>query len=128
MIYVTALVSEENKQVYERFLQKYSEKTGLSVKTSLKYLDLVVLKFLHELGHIVHKHPGSSDIKSINSTGRLNEYYEQKLMNISQEQRINDILNDKHELEAWEFAINCREQASRDFEMLKEAYRTTYLR
>jgi hypothetical protein len=84
------------------------------------YEESVVLKFLHEIGHIVRAHPGNPELK-ITSTG-ISEEFEKKVSQTP----LNEILNDPYEKEAWDFALEIRRNQPELFQKLLSAYKTWY--
>lgn len=84
------------------------------------YEESVVLKFLHEVGHIINKHKGDPELK-ISPTG-INEKFEKKI----KQTPLKRILDDPYEKEAWDFALNVREKESELYQKLLDSYKDWY--
>lgn len=81
------------------------------------YEESVVLKFLHEIGHIISKHKGDAEL-NILPTG-INEKFEKK----TRQTPLRKILDDPYEKEAWDFALNVRKKEPESYQELLDSYK-----
>lgn len=84
------------------------------------YEESIVLKFLHEIGHIIKDHLGNPDL-IISHTG-ISEEFEEKV----KQTPLNRILDDLPEKEAWDFALEIRANNPDQYLELLQAYRDWY--
>jgi hypothetical protein len=84
------------------------------------YEESIVLKFLHEVGHIIKGHKGNPELK-ISSTG-IQEEFEKKV----QQTPLENILNDPWEMEAWDYALDIRKNQPEIFFILLANYKKWY--
>ncbi|RLI79122.1 hypothetical protein DRP07_10380 [Archaeoglobales archaeon] len=86
------------------------------------YEESVVLKFLHEVGHIVSGHSGDPQLR-IDERG-ISEDFERKI----RENPLKTVFDNPYEREAWNFALNIRENSPELFQKLLETYKDWYSR
>jgi hypothetical protein len=84
------------------------------------YEESIVLKFLHEIGHIVKEHKGDPKLKI--EPGGICESFEKKV----RQTPIGDILEDPAEKEAWDFALDIRKNQPEIFQDLLAVYQRWY--
>ena len=84
------------------------------------YEESIVLKFLHEIGHIVRGHGGDPDLK-ICANG-ISKEFEEKV----KQTPLDKLLDDTSEREAWEFALHIRTNQRDLFDNLLNTYKNWY--
>lgn len=84
------------------------------------YEETIVLKFLHEIGHIAKNHPGDPHLK-ITPDG-ISEESEKRIRGMS----LNEVTKDRAEKEAWDFACEIKSNHRDLFNYLLNAYKRWY--
>jgi hypothetical protein len=81
------------------------------------YEEAVVFRFLHEIGHIVAGHTGTTDLQ-VDSKG-ISDEFERKTRQTS----LVDILKDPYEKQAWNYVRNIKDNQSERFGLLLESFK-----
>jgi len=81
------------------------------------YEEAVVFRFLHEIGHIASGHTGDPELE-IGSKGISGEFQRRV-----RQTRIEDLLKDPHERQAWEYVRGIKRDRRQEFDCLLEAFK-----
>jgi hypothetical protein len=81
------------------------------------YEEAVVFRFLHEIGHIVAGHTGTTDLQ-VDSKG-ISEEFERKIRKTS----LVDILKDPYEKQAWDYVRSIKDNQPEKFGCLLESFK-----